>query len=220
MFIYKITNQINNKVYIGQTSSTLARRWANHRYYLRKGTHFNEHLQRAWIKYGEDSFLFERIAAAESLEELNRKEQEFIRNYKSIDPIYGYNKSYGGGVFEITIETRNKISKALLGNKHTLGHKQSPEQIEAKRKAMTGKKLRPRTAEEKVHLSQLWSGEKSKFWGKPSPTRRKVYCETNGKTYDCIQDAAAELNCDRSSISAVCRGKMKSLKGLVFRYID
>jgi len=57
--IYHIRNLVNRKRYIGSASTDLVNRWQHHRKALRGGYHANIHLQRAWIKYGEDSFVFE-----------------------------------------------------------------------------------------------------------------------------------------------------------------
>ena len=56
--IYKITCLTNNKSYIGQSVS-IKRRWATHKRELAAGTHYNEYLQRAYNKYGKDSFVYE-----------------------------------------------------------------------------------------------------------------------------------------------------------------
>ncbi len=53
--VYMIYCWGNGKAYIG-SSSNMSRRLANHRHYLRSGKHGNAHLQRAWDRYGEDSF--------------------------------------------------------------------------------------------------------------------------------------------------------------------
>jgi group I intron endonuclease len=58
--IYKITNLVSGKCYIGSARNT-AGRIANHKFRLRKNNHFNSHLQASWNKYGEDSFIFEVI---------------------------------------------------------------------------------------------------------------------------------------------------------------
>ena len=55
--IYKITNTVNGKCYVG-SSISIRKRIAEHRWELRKNRHQNFHLQNAWNKYGEISFLF------------------------------------------------------------------------------------------------------------------------------------------------------------------
>ena len=70
--IYKITCLKNNKSYIGQSVS-IKRRWATHKRELAAGVHYNEHLQRAYNKYGKDSFAYEILELC-SKEKLNERE--------------------------------------------------------------------------------------------------------------------------------------------------
>lgn len=67
--IYKITNLINNKVYIGSTKS-YNRRISYHKSDLNNNKHINNHLQAAWNKYGKDNFLFEIVEEVKNSEEL------------------------------------------------------------------------------------------------------------------------------------------------------
>lgn len=54
--IYKIVNAQTGLVYVGQTGQSFERRFWLHQWKLKRGVHDNIHLQRAWDKYGEDSF--------------------------------------------------------------------------------------------------------------------------------------------------------------------
>lgn len=69
--IYKITNLVNNKVYIGQTKQTLKRRYAHH---LSSARHRDNYLYRAMRKYKVENFKIEQIDTAETLEQLDTKE--------------------------------------------------------------------------------------------------------------------------------------------------
>ena len=61
-FIYKITNKINQKSYIGETTTTLKKRWHDHiRESFSEGHGYNYHLHCAIRKYGLDNFVFEEI---------------------------------------------------------------------------------------------------------------------------------------------------------------
>ena len=91
-YIYKITNIINNKCYIGQTQDH-QRRFAEHKNSLRKNKHENPHLQSAWNKYGEENFSFDVL---EYTEDYNNKEKYYIAYYKSDNLKYGYNILPGG----------------------------------------------------------------------------------------------------------------------------
>ena len=59
--IYKITNTVNGKIYIG-SAVDLSRRKRDHFWSLRKGTHCNAYLQKSFNKYGENNFSFEVLS--------------------------------------------------------------------------------------------------------------------------------------------------------------
>lgn len=89
-FIYKITNLINGKIYIGQTVHP-NRRWIEHKQHAMNGIDaYPIHL--AIKKYGSDNFSFEII---EEVENFNEEEQRLIKEYNSMIP-NGYNITKGG----------------------------------------------------------------------------------------------------------------------------
>ena len=92
--IYKITNKLNNKVYIGQ-STDIKRRWTVHknRAFV-KNKEYDKYLYRAFRKYGIDNFSFEIIEEC-SKEELDEKEKQYILQYHSCIDAYGYNETCG-----------------------------------------------------------------------------------------------------------------------------
>ena len=95
--IYKITNLINNKIYIGQTWKTEPQRWQEHVWRA-----FNDpsndsiYLCNAIKKYGKENFKREIIDESNSVEELNNKEINYIKQYNTTDPNIGYNICIGG----------------------------------------------------------------------------------------------------------------------------
>jgi len=88
--IYKITNNINGKIYVGQ-SICIEKRWRNHKNYFGSGNE-DYPLYRAFSKYGIDNFSFEVIEEC-SRSELNKREIYWINYYNSVNN--GYNQSYG-----------------------------------------------------------------------------------------------------------------------------
>lgn len=86
--IYKIINTITNKVYIGQSNS-ISRRWQNHKQALIKGTHYCEHLQRSFVKYGVDNFICEAIEYIDETDlnklkvKLTEREYYWITEYQN-----------------------------------------------------------------------------------------------------------------------------------------
>lgn len=114
MLIYKVTNKINGKVYIGQTTKTLQRRWTKHCIAAKTD---NIPFHRALMKYGFENFTVEQVDIASSIEELNKKEIYWIRYYNSLIP-NGYNVCEGGnGVvgFKASEETKAKLRSSHIG---------------------------------------------------------------------------------------------------------
>ena len=83
-------------------------------------------------------------------EQACEKEQELIKYYNSMDKDFGYNSTSGGEFFVMNKETKEKISKAMMGNKNGLGHACSEEK---KRKISEAQKGRQFTEEHKQKLS-------------------------------------------------------------------
>lgn len=80
MFIYKITNTVNNKMYIGQTIRQIEQRFKRH-INDAVNNNLNTHFARAIRKYEQDKFVIEQIDVANSQDELNKKEF-IIDNFK------------------------------------------------------------------------------------------------------------------------------------------
>ena len=92
-YIYKITNTINNKIYIGQTRYTIQKRWTEHCSVYNK---LDYPLYKAMRKYGQDNFIIEEIEQI-SDELLNEREIYWIDFYHSYASLgYGYNVTLGG----------------------------------------------------------------------------------------------------------------------------
>lgn len=94
--IYKITNLINNKVYIGQ-SIEISKRWKAHISYANNklSKEYNTSIHNAIRKYGENNFKFEIIENCRK-EDLDNKEKYWIKFYDSINRNKGYNLTTGG----------------------------------------------------------------------------------------------------------------------------
>lgn len=92
MIIYKIYNDVNSKLYIGQTTKSLEERINGHHASMIGGQ--DTHLYRAMRKYSWDKFHFEIISRANSQDELNYLEEYYIRELDTIRN--GYNMAPGG----------------------------------------------------------------------------------------------------------------------------
>jgi group I intron endonuclease len=139
MIIYKTTNLINGKFYIGQDSN-------NNSDYLGSGTAFKLSLK----KYGKENFIKETLEVCSTQEHLNEKEKYWIKETKAIE--LGYNLAEGGfGVSNMSDEIKQKISKSKKGKKL------SDETRKKMSKASKGKK---HTEETKRKLSEINKGKK------------------------------------------------------------
>ena len=90
--IYCIENSANGKKYIGQ-STNIYGRWKSHKSELKHNRHYNIHLQNAWNKYSESSFIFSILKKC-NVEELDYWEVYFIDLYDTYKN--GYNRDKGG----------------------------------------------------------------------------------------------------------------------------
>lgn len=130
MWIYKITNIQNNKVYIGQTIRPIEQRFHRH---LNDAINniLDTHLARAIRKYGKNSFIIEEIDNAQTQNELNQKEQYWIKFYNSVKN--GYNETdaiskCGGNTYQSKNEEKmtiikEKIRKTKIGAKNPMAQK-------------------------------------------------------------------------------------------------
>lgn len=124
--IYKITNTVTGKIYVGK-SVDLKQRWHSHKSYLRSGTHCNEYLQRSWDKYGEESFVFEIIEYC-PVENIEQREIYWINTLDSYKN--GYNLTIGGEgcVGRIpTQEHRERLRQSNIGKQCRCGWKHTEE---------------------------------------------------------------------------------------------
>ena len=119
--IYKITNLINQKIYIGQ-SINIGRRWEQHKYNANNPTsvEYDSLLHKAFRKYGLDNFSFDIVEICIK-QDLDNREIYWIAYYDSTNLDKGYNISLGGSG---GVKTWSDEDEALLiqlhKNKHTL----------------------------------------------------------------------------------------------------
>ena len=96
--IYRFTNQINNKQYIGQSINSKNERYNSHKssYKNKNSSEYNSPLHRAFRKYGFENFTYEILAKDISdIDTLNQLEIYYINQYNTLIP-NGYNVEVGG----------------------------------------------------------------------------------------------------------------------------
>lgn len=108
-YIYKISTTKSNKVYIGQTTKTVEKRFAEHLKNSTENSKKSLHLYQAMNLYGKETFSVEQIDIAKDRNELNRKERYWINHYDSFNN--GYNMMDGGN-------DENPMNSAVVKQKH------------------------------------------------------------------------------------------------------
>jgi len=211
MIIYKITNKINNKIYIGQTVKSLKLRWKQHC----NGNRHSLALSNAIKKYGIDGFNIEIVDFAENLEELNKKEEEYINKFNSLAP-NGYNLMTGGIRPKFSEESKKRMGRK--GSRHPLyGKKHSEESKKKISESHKGKKL---TKDHKLNISNSRVGKPNhnrEIFKKRNDLKKiSIICNENGIIYDSISSAANSLNTSTSNICNNLQGKYKQIKGFTF----
>ena len=234
MVIYKITNKINGKSYIGQTIRTIKERWNEHC----KSTSDCSAIANAIRKQGKENFIVNIIFTAYSIEELNKAESELISSFNTMSP-NGYNLSTGGMNFIRSEETKKKMSQHQIGEgNHRFGTKASVETRIKKSKAVSGDKnpFFGRTHKEDTRkiLSDINKNRtvQPRLGMKHSKKSRQkmsmshkghmpvncmaVRCNETGLVYQSVSQAAKSLSIDNSDICKHLKGKRKSCKGYTF----
>ena len=217
MIIYKIKNKLNGKIYIGQTQRTLKERMIEHC----KNSQLL-YIDRAIKKYGIQNFIVEVIEKCNNIDELNEREQFWIKYLNCKFP-NGYNLTDGGkGSIghsmppkvlarlselrkgrKIPPEKRAKISASLKGKIFSdetkakisaakLGHHVSDETKAKLAAANRGKKA---SAETRAKMSMS------------SNTKRKVRCIEINKIFLSMKEAFEWAGISRHVLSCACRNK-------------
>lgn len=196
--VYKITNLINSKFYIG-SSTDLHKRYIQHLSCLKSNRHCNKHLQRSVNKYGITNFVFEVIEECENVLE---REQFYIDNFKpnyNICVTAGSNKG-----IKFTEEHKEKIGLANKGIKRSKELKQLWSNI---------KKSNPNPEHYKriVELSIKVNSVSIIQYTKNMEFIRE---------WDSMSECSRFINGDPSTIVKVCKGKLKSHRNFIFKYKD
>lgn len=248
--IYKVTNIINGKVYIGQTIKPLYIRKNCHMQYSKREGCFYFH--NALKKYGIENFSWEIIFKTENKFELNGKEKYYIKLYKSNNKNFGYNQTSGGSnMTNQSIETIEKRRMKLIGKKRTEEQRKNlsdwqkgksfedkygkEKSIEMKKKISEFMKLRSVSEEtrKKRSISCINSGcgkwmlgkkhseeTKNKLKGRIAVNRKQIFCVETGEKFESVSKCSIEMNIDKSCIFQVLKERKKSTSGYSFKYLE
>lgn len=174
--IYRITNLVNGKIYIGSTTNFDVRFNAHRTALNNEGKNVNLHLASAWKKYGEDNFVFEIIERVQDKNLLIEREQYHMDRTLCYDPKVGYNKrriaenNFGIKFSESTIrkmrermksfkhseETIRKIRLGKQGSNHNLyGTKRSEESKRKTSKTLIKNRSKSGVKHHNVKLNEI-----------------------------------------------------------------
>lgn len=189
--IYKITNIISGKFYVGSSAKKLGirARIMEHKSNLKRNKHCNKYLQSAWNKHGEDSFKFDIIEVVDDKNKILEREQHYLDLLKPYNREIGYNIS--------------KIAGSQLGYTHT---KETKDKMCGLKRSEKSKKLMSEShiglpSFRKVKVIQLdLIGNQIKIW-------------------DSMVEVERTLKINHGKISEVCSGKRKTSGGYKWKYV-
>lgn len=227
--IYKIINVINNKFYVG-SAVDLKRRKTRHFSELRTGKHKNRHLQAAWVKYGEQAFVFVVVEELPDDADLLAAENVWLKEH--VGKGYCYNLGVDATApalgmigelsptwgYEHTEDAKARIGIAAKGRKFT-------EETNKKKTAhLIGK---PKSAEVRAKISATLSGEGNYWRGKKRPDHgakcsKTVFAMPDGILFPSLQTVLKYYDIKPTTLrralvsgKPITRGK---LTGYTFKY--
>ena len=202
--IYKITNLISNKLYVG-CASNIRTRINGHLYDLRKGIHSNTYLQKAWTKYGKENFIFEMIEKCD-ITDLHAREHYWVNEFNALDKSIGYNlkPTDPNGCSIHSEETKEKLRQA---NK---GKKPHPNCYEAGKKYNHSELCKINLAKAREKLKNV------DFYQVHSIKRKKIQNTITGEIYSSLRIASEILKIPKYELSRKLLGKRKNNTNLIY----
>lgn len=221
-YIYKITNTITNKCYIGETKKKNPElRWNEHKYKIEKGIGCPA-LQDAVRKYGIEYFKFEVLIICFD-EERYKFEIEYIKKYNSIAP-NGYNLTIGGegGGFygkKHSHETINKLSN--ISKQRYIDNPQLKIEMSERQKIVMNTEETRNNIKNGLRNSEKWKlAKEQKRLG--NSNHRKPSEETKAKISASVKKYFSNVNHDRNQIinKEKHREAMAKAKGIKIQQCD
>lgn len=212
-YIYKISNDINDKLYIGKTLYTIERRWNQHKNNaLSRKDLIHLPLYSAMNKYDIEYFSISEVEKVDDEKQLSAREQYWIKYYNTYN--YGYNASIGGDglqlydyeyIWELWRQgnTIKQISALIPCNDYVVRTVLDIHNVPTE-----NRKERSAYRQDEGH----------------EPYRRRVNqidISTNKiiHTYDSVREAAVCISCNNSYLSKICKDK-KIAFGYKWEYQD
>jgi len=211
-YIYKITNDINKKIYIGKTVETIEKRWKEHIKDSKKKTSENRPLYRAINKYGIEHFSIEEIEEVQDQFLLSDRERFWIEYFGSFKN--GYNATIGGDGrpyidYDLVVATyrevqsENKTAKIMNIHPDTVSYilkaKKEPTLTRLEASLKTTSKIVNQYTKEGEYIQSFPSARSA------AESLNKITATSNGAS---------------SHITNVCRGKRKTAYGFKWKFAD
>lgn len=189
--IYKITNKLNNKAYVGQTKRNFEERWREYKYRTKEPDYT---ILRAMYKYGIDNFDFEVLEEC-SVDSLNEREKYWIEELDTFEN--GYNETSGGDACHEISEEKRLKHKIISTEKYY-----SDENHPLRKINETGANLK---------ILQEWNEKRMK----------KVRRVSDGKIYNSIADAYRDAKTNKSTMQKHLKRKpnFNTIKGEIYELV-
>lgn len=181
---------------------------------MKKHIHCNEHLQKAWNRYGENNFSFSILKIC-NVCELNDWESYYITLYQTLNYNYGYNIVPGGNInHKLSEDMKRKIGEGRKGKLHS---EQTKERMSKTRQGSANSfygKHHTEEAKQKMHEKHYDASGKNNPRFNPEP----VFCVETQTVYPSAFSAAQILNLYSSSIRKCCLEKLQTTGGYHFKF--
>lgn len=237
--IYRITNMANGKFYIGSAESFARREW-QHKYYLKRNTHKNPHLQASWNKHGEEMFVFEVVEQIPDGEDQLVWEDKWLRGCVGKPDCYNVNTLATAPRLGLTLseESKQQLSENRKGKHAGEAHYRYGQTVsgEVRQKIGDTQRGKPKGPGRKVSeegrakiRANIEAGRSHMHWLGRTHTeeakqkmRKKVLEQTSGQMFDSLTAVLAHYQMTmptlrRALVSGKPIGKGK-FTGLVFVY--
>lgn len=193
-YIYKITNRINGKIYIGQTTKSIEYRFEQHKRTAKRKLSFTSYLYRAMNECGLDNFDVEELQTCDTREELDKAEQHWITHFCSQNSDIGYNileGGRGGGCRSKEFQLSEAQLSALESGRHLpSSEKQKNQLAERRRNCVVSEETRKK-------LSIASSGHVAS-----EETKKKMSAAHKGKKKKPLTEAQKQ-NCRNASLGRI-----------------
>ena len=218
-YIYKATNKINGKSYVGQTCDFHSRVWQHQRCYEKEDCDFH----RAIKEFGFDNFSWEIIETCESEDRACELEKYYIEKFNTYRDGYNMTKGGKGAPYH---NARAVVLLTLDGQYIKRYDSAMDAEIDGFHNAdvlLNCKGKRRQTKGYMFMFEDEYESNGAKAYRKPKPNgmRSIIQCDMEGNfihKFESLQEAARITGTNRTTISGVLSNTYKSANGYIFVY--